>query len=69
MDTISAETVTNLMKSRDIHSYAELCRRAGISRPSLYALMSNESPYRETVIKLAAALGVKPSQLINSEES
>ena len=64
MDYISEETVKNLMKINNIHNYSELCRKAGISRPSLYALMTHEKPYKEIVIKLATALNVSPNQLI-----
>ena len=64
MDYISEETVNNLMKINNIHNYSELCRKAGIYRPSLYALMTHEKPYKEIVIKLATALNVSPNQLI-----
>jgi Helix-turn-helix. len=64
VDYIAEETVNNLMKTNNIHNYSELCRKAGISRPSLYALIKDEKPYKEIVIKLASALNVSPNQLI-----
>lgn len=67
MDKIYQETVLGLMQTRSIDSYSELCRIADISRPSLYALLSGENPYRETVYKLAKALKVSPAELISRE--
>ena len=47
-------------------SHRELARLAGVSPTTVLSIEKNETePQRRTIRKLAAALGVKPSELVN----
>jgi len=48
-------------------SASELARRSGVSRPPLYSALRGENTSRRTILKIAAALGVEPSEITRVE--
>lgn len=65
-DRISRQKIDALMQARGLVTKSQLCEAADISRPSLYALLAGQSPYRETVRKLAQVLEVEPRELLTN---
>lgn len=50
-------------------SASELSRQSGVSRPPLYSALRGENTSRRTILKIAEALGVEPSQITRVEAS
>jgi transcriptional regulator with XRE-family HTH domain len=62
------EQVRRLREERFL-SPSELAEKAGISRNTLYRIESGQyTAYPKTVRKIAAALGVQPTDLVSMEE-
>ena len=55
--------LVNLMADRGL-TQADLAEKAGISRTAVYGVMKGRRPTLPTLGKIARALGVKPSELL-----
>ena len=56
--------LVNLMADRGL-TQADLAEKAGISRTAVYGVMKGRRPTMPTLGKIARALGVKPSELLD----
>ena len=68
--SVMAHIGERLQRLRDDRflSHRELAKLAGVSPTTVLSIEKNETePQRRTIRKLAAALGVEPSQLVDRE--
>lgn len=66
--SIDMEKVRALTESR-LWSWAELARKSGLSVSTIFSLQSGKrNSSNLTARKLAAALGVKPAEIIKEQE-
>ena len=56
--------LVNLMADKGL-TQADLAEKAGISRTAVYGAMKGRRPTMPTLGKIARALGVKPSELLD----
>lgn len=56
--------LVNLMADKGL-TQADLAEKAGISRTAVYGVMKGRRPTMPTLGKIARALGVKPSELLD----
>ena len=56
--------LVNLMADKGM-TQAELADKAGLSRTAIYSVMKGRKPTLPTLGKIAKALGVKPSELLD----
>ena len=56
--------LVNLMADKGL-TQADLAEKAGISRTAVYGVMKGRRPTLPTLGKIARALGVKPSELLD----
>lgn len=67
---LDTEAVTNLAAAKGIDSVSELARRCDLSQPHLARILTGgRSALPSHVLKLAAALGVQPSELLDKSEA